>query len=56
MLKTAWGPRKAPGYPVVKEATRIEMVGKVNSDVFKLSDHGDNGKSGNTTISLTLRN
>ena len=53
-LKPALGRGKAPGYPVVKVATRADMVGKVKSDFFKMSDHGGNGKSGNTTISLTL--
>ena len=53
-LKPAWGPGKAPGYPVRKVATRTDMVGKVKSDFYKMSDHGANGKSRNTTISLTL--
>jgi hypothetical protein len=38
----------------VKVATRADMVGEVKCDFFKMSDHGENGKSGNTTISLTL--
>jgi hypothetical protein len=47
LRKPAWGLGKAPGYPVVKVATRADMVGEVKSDFFKMSDHGENGKSGN---------
>ena len=54
LRKPAWGLGKAPGYPVVKVATRADMVGEVKSDFKKMSDHGENRKSGNTTISLTL--
>ena len=56
LRKPALGRGKAPGYPVVKVVMRADMVGKVKSDFFQVSDHGENGKSGNTTISLTLWN
>ena len=54
LRKPAWGLCKDPGYPVVKVATRADMVGEVKSDFFKMSDHGENGKSGNTKYNNEL--
>ena len=46
-LKPACGPGKAPGYPVVKVATRTDMVGKgevCKYEKITIADHGEIGK------------
>ena len=50
-LKPAWVLGKAPGYPVVKVATRTDMVGKgevCKYEKITIADHGGNRKSGKT--------
>ena len=50
-IKPAWGLGKAPGYPVVKVATRTDMVGKgevCKYEKITIADNGGNRKSGKT--------